>query len=604
MTKVLAGAFMLLVLIGLLPAQTLIVDNNDAGFTRTSGWFSSSNAGFYGTNSLVTLVPNGNDTATWTFNVTTPGRYEVFAWWVAAGNRATSAPYIVNDLVGANTVNVNQTANGGVWNSLGTFSFQAGQATVQLSDQGTPSGAFVSADAVKIEWREDLDPGVQPCQTPVAPPALVTGSGSCSICSGYVLPGAIEPLPDTAYYFHSDLPEIFTAPGVLLSSEAVLPPAATNPLPINMRTQIKDGFDTIDDNFDLFLFHISSPGDGSQVRRMTVYVRNDGTEAVTLNPQQIMVTDGVIGDVHEMESNLGRRTMNEEWDTPLPSITLQPGTGNVVAYSKQFPGFPNGPDRSANVNCFARVRVRVTAGATQAPVDLKVFVVAIPAGTVAQNKTRVEQLLTTGAGNGETSIDLTRAPQGCELSRACGIVESFQWRSQVVTIDTNSIPGAGYSYAMALPQVQTGACPTIRQTGPMVLRPGYAPPDTVGNYMTDYRVHFRFINRSPNANKGVDITFSKGDADIGLAYQQLLSYEGMPTDAAVDAVPAVALWAGPNQSAVEKSFLTSPAVITVPPCGMANYSLRFQVLGNASLPFQLKVKSATPLPFRNLWMVQ
>jgi threonine synthase len=34
---------------------------------------------------------------------------------------------------------------------------------------------------------------------------------------------------------------------------------------------------SIDGNFDVFVFHISSPGDGSQPRRVVTYVRNDGS---------------------------------------------------------------------------------------------------------------------------------------------------------------------------------------------------------------------------------------------------------------------------------------------------------------------------------------
>jgi hypothetical protein len=578
-----------------LHAQTIVVDNADAGFSRSANWFASSNSGFFGSNSLLSLVPNGNDTATWAFTVTTPGKYEVFAWWVASSNRATDAPYTVNDLFGPNVVRVNQTTAGAQWNSLGVFSFDAGSYSIQLSDQATPTGSFVNADAVRLVWKEALDPNTQPCQPSVVPPILAIGSGSCSRCAGYILPGAVEQHPDTAYMFHSDLPEIFTTPGVLLSSDAVIPPATTNPLPLDVRTQVNNGFSTIDDDFDLFLFHISSPGDGSQVRRMTVYVRNDGDETVTLNPRQLMITDGVVGNVHEMESNLGTRTLNNQWDTPISSVTLAPGEGNVIAYSKQFPGFPNGSDRSANVNCFARIRATVTPGPTNQPVDLKVFVVAIPAASISQNKTLAEQFLTVGAGNGEASLNLTRPPQGCELSRACGIVRSFQWRSEVVTLDTNALPTNGYSFLMGLPRVQTNPCPQLRQTADMILRPGYAPVDTVGNYMTDYRVHFKFINRSTTAPKGVDVTFSKSDADIGLAYQGVVSATGMPTDATVDAQTARAIWAGPNQSTLEKSLLDAPGVISVPACGERNYSLRFQILGNASLPFQLTVKPATPV---------
>jgi len=594
---------------GLLPlfvgAQNeVIVDNSGPGFaTAGTGWFSSSNTGFYGTNSLLNFAGTGTATATWTANLPAAGEYEVFAWWVASSNRGTNVTYSINSVNGIAQRAVNQTANGSRWNSLGAHTFGT-TGVVSVSDAFT-TGDYVSADAIR--FLATGNSGSTPCLDPIPAPALASGSGSCSLCNDYILPGAVEPHPDTAYYIHSDLPEAFGSTGVLYATTPVLPASATNPLPLNVRTQVNNGFTSIDDDFDAFLFHISQPGDGTQVRRMTVYVRNDGTGPVTINPKQLMITDGVVGDVHEMESNLGRRAMNNEWDTPITSVTLQPGQGNIIAYSKQFPGFPNGSDRSANVNCFARVRANVNNPNPAAnPTRLTVYVVAINAAPISENRTRAEALLNVAAQNNETGLDLTRPPQGCELSRACGVVRTFQWRSDLVEIDAASLPANGYSFSMALPRVQTTACPTLRQTADMTLRPGFAPPDTVGNYMIDYRVHFRVINRDSTAPRAVDLQFSKSGADIGLAYKIGVSNTGL-SDSALDAIPAVTSWAGPNQSAISKSFLGAQGgSVTVPSCGERHIDLRFQVLGNASLPFSLQVLPSTnvqPVENPGTWMI-
>ena len=73
------------------------------------------------------------------------------AWWVAATNRSTTAPFVITDANGNNlaTVNVNQQLNGGKWNTLGTYSFSAGWNKVQLS-RWTTSGYYVVADAIQV----------------------------------------------------------------------------------------------------------------------------------------------------------------------------------------------------------------------------------------------------------------------------------------------------------------------------------------------------------------------------------------------------------------------------------------------------------------------
>ena len=71
---------------------------------------------------MATLTPG----STFTFPATlTPGTtYQVYAWWTQAANRYTSAQYqIRNGATLLGTAVVNQTANGGQWNLLGTYTF-------------------------------------------------------------------------------------------------------------------------------------------------------------------------------------------------------------------------------------------------------------------------------------------------------------------------------------------------------------------------------------------------------------------------------------------------------------------------------------------------
>jgi hypothetical protein len=126
---------------------SLIIDNPDATFVDT--WPALTGVtGKYGINfQYHTGSGTGANTATWSFNITTAGSYEVYAWWVASTNRATNAPYTINYQGGSDTVRVSQQIKGGQWNYLGTYSFGAGTYSVVLSDD---ANNYVIADAIKV----------------------------------------------------------------------------------------------------------------------------------------------------------------------------------------------------------------------------------------------------------------------------------------------------------------------------------------------------------------------------------------------------------------------------------------------------------------------
>lgn len=134
-------------------AGGIIVDNAGSGFNVSGSWYTSTNvSGYYGSNYHVRPTGSLSDPATWTFTVNSRGDYEVFARWTSASDRATAAPYIIHHANGSTTVNVNQQANGGQWNSLGTYRFGGSSPTshsVQLSCW-TSSGPYVIADAIRL----------------------------------------------------------------------------------------------------------------------------------------------------------------------------------------------------------------------------------------------------------------------------------------------------------------------------------------------------------------------------------------------------------------------------------------------------------------------
>jgi len=89
----------------------------------------------------------GAETFTWTLNVATAGTYAVYARWTAHPNRASNAKYTVTHAAGPETVTINQQANSASWQLIGTYSFNAGAATVSLSDE---ANGYVIADAVML----------------------------------------------------------------------------------------------------------------------------------------------------------------------------------------------------------------------------------------------------------------------------------------------------------------------------------------------------------------------------------------------------------------------------------------------------------------------
>jgi N-acetylmuramoyl-L-alanine amidase len=128
----------------------LTTDNASTSFTPGTGWWSStSTPGYYGSNYHTRGTAAVSDAATFNFNVPSAGTYKVEAWWAAASNRSTTAPYIIYHTGGSTTVNANQQINGGKWNSLGNFSFATGNQQVKLSCW-TTTGYYVIADAVRL----------------------------------------------------------------------------------------------------------------------------------------------------------------------------------------------------------------------------------------------------------------------------------------------------------------------------------------------------------------------------------------------------------------------------------------------------------------------
>jgi N-acetylmuramoyl-L-alanine amidase len=131
-------------------AAEVVVDNSDAAVQVKGNWSTTSTtSGFLGADYLFRTPGNGSASVTWPFPPSNPaGRYEVFARWSSGPNRATNANYQITSNAAPANVGVNQKSNGGAWQSLGNFDFQAGKSqSVVLNDK---ADGVVVADAIRF----------------------------------------------------------------------------------------------------------------------------------------------------------------------------------------------------------------------------------------------------------------------------------------------------------------------------------------------------------------------------------------------------------------------------------------------------------------------
>ncbi|OZC01539.1 N-acetylmuramoyl-L-alanine amidase, partial [Rubricoccus marinus] len=140
------------------PSGEIIIDSNNnlndtnKGYISvSSNWSSSSHSTDYQTGYWWAQTAAVSDGASFWFYMPTAGTKTIDAWWVAGTNRAPSAPFIMYNASGSTvgSKNVNMQANGGKWNTLGTYSFTAGWNRVMLS-RWTTGGYVVIADGVRV----------------------------------------------------------------------------------------------------------------------------------------------------------------------------------------------------------------------------------------------------------------------------------------------------------------------------------------------------------------------------------------------------------------------------------------------------------------------
>ena len=222
----------------------IISDNADPNVIITGSWANSSNAGYWGINSIHDQN-SGKGTKSVKFPSVLPtnGTYEVDAWWVPASNRATNAPYDIVHAAGTTRVLVNQVNNNNGWFKLLTTNFNAGTgSSVTLRNDNTlidSTHGYVSADAVRwLPVGSTAPPPPPPTVDLVASDAVACEFGTNTARFSLVRSGDTNLLALTLNYTvsgtavsgvdYAPLPGSITIPAGALATNIVVTPLGSN----------------------------------------------------------------------------------------------------------------------------------------------------------------------------------------------------------------------------------------------------------------------------------------------------------------------------------------------------------------------------------------
>ena len=156
------------------PAQSVVVDNADAGYAETgAGWTQGTvTAGKYGADYRYAQVTGlaGSPTATgsWTPTLAQAGYYYVFTQYPQGANRPPDAPFTLAGDLGTTTLRIDQRANGGAFNYLGQVHYPVGAVAGAVVVGNDCAGTVVLADAVRFDYAGQT-PGPGPGTTPPDP---------------------------------------------------------------------------------------------------------------------------------------------------------------------------------------------------------------------------------------------------------------------------------------------------------------------------------------------------------------------------------------------------------------------------------------------------
>lgn len=128
------------------PDET-VIDNSDSATEAAGSWTVCDGEGPYGDDSVWSRTPG--DSFSWFFTPSANGHYEAGMWWAKSSSGSDAAPVEVEHRLGSSVVTVDQVSNGGKWNVLGTYQFEAGK-TYRITIRTLSDDSAVCADAVRF----------------------------------------------------------------------------------------------------------------------------------------------------------------------------------------------------------------------------------------------------------------------------------------------------------------------------------------------------------------------------------------------------------------------------------------------------------------------
>ncbi len=128
---------------------------SDSPELTTKGAFESFD-GYLSESARVLRSDGGDSSATFRISIPRSGYYEVFAWWPRTGGEGSFARITVTHPGGKSTIRVDQSVDGGGWNSLGVYALdENGEASVAWASE---NGAPMLVDAVRVQYVGDERP--------------------------------------------------------------------------------------------------------------------------------------------------------------------------------------------------------------------------------------------------------------------------------------------------------------------------------------------------------------------------------------------------------------------------------------------------------------
>lgn len=130
--------------------KEIILDEDFDRFIKSEGnWQTGAHSEErYGISHLINN--SGKGYVKYTPEITTSGRYKIYAWWPSHKKNATQAPVKITHSQGESTIYLNQRKDGGKWMLLGEWLFSKGnKSTVTINSENAKG--IVVADALRFE---------------------------------------------------------------------------------------------------------------------------------------------------------------------------------------------------------------------------------------------------------------------------------------------------------------------------------------------------------------------------------------------------------------------------------------------------------------------